>query len=353
MKHLLLMLAIFGFTTTVCNQQQKTTPTVATNSNPFNLDFEGGKKADNRLFPDKLRGLPQTIIAAHYPNPVSATYEDSMYVWKHNITITTNEDVQIIEYGSFVYTDSGWYLRVSLTPKDFETSFNCKNAFLKKGVVYTDNNDWRRGPQLIAGDAMWYFIGKNSKGALVKGIAPIETEATLVTKPAITTIAKISKATINWTGYGEVGGYSLTGTLPLKGSTIEVDSNKITFANIIFNMKGIAHENEQLVSHLKGEDFFDVNKFATAQFVTEKIIYKNENTLELTGKLTIKGIVKTISFTCQQQKIKDGLKINGTIKVDRTIFGIKYNSSSFFGNLGDQAIKNEFDVAVELMVSIS
>ncbi len=95
-------------------------------------NYEGGAKPLDRLFPDKLRYLPIAITAAHYPNPCYAEFENGMYVWKHNTTVVANEDLQLVEYGSFVYTEKGWYLRVTMTPKDFETYYHCKDGLLKK-----------------------------------------------------------------------------------------------------------------------------------------------------------------------------------------------------------------------------
>ena len=42
-----------------------------------------------------------------------------MYIWKHNTTIQTKEDLQIVEYGSFVCTGKGLYLRTTMSAKDF------------------------------------------------------------------------------------------------------------------------------------------------------------------------------------------------------------------------------------------
>lgn len=313
-------------------------------------DFAGGAKATNRLLPDKLRNLPNEITATHYPNPCYATYEDSMYIWKHNTTIQAKEDLQIVEYGSFVYTDKGWYLRVTMSAADFEASYNCKGGLLKKGITYTDNASWRRDKQLTGGDAMWYYIAKDKNGRLVKGMAPIETEGKLITGTA--KAVSILSSDISWTGYGEIGNYSLTGSIKLKNANISTNSDSLKTAAVVFDMTTISHEEKNLEEHLKGEDFFEVSKYATAAFETQKITYTNESTATANGILTIKGISKPISIALQITKAKNQQIIKGKISVNRTVFGIKYNSKSFFGNLGDKAIKNNFDLAFEIIVSM-
>ena len=43
-----------------------------------------------------------------------------------------------------------------------------------------------------------------------------------------------------------------------------------------------------------------------------------------------------------------GSKATATLKVDRTNYDIKYGSGSFFDNLGNKAIYDEFDLVVDL-----
>ena len=42
------------------------------------------------------------------------------------------------------------------------------------------------------------------------------------------------------------------------------------------------------------------------------------------------------------------LTAKAAFKVDRTKYGIKYGSGSFFENLGDKAISNDFEVEVDI-----
>lgn len=304
----------------------------------------------NRLLPEKLRNIAYGIVGSHFPNPTYATFEDGMYVWKHDTSVKSmTEDLTIVEYGSYVYTDKGWYLRVTYDNKMFEKTYNCKNGILKKGKSYTDPTSWRKSETLFSGDAMWFYIAKNKAGKLFKGTALIETEAKLVAennnvKPK-NILFDTKKSTIKWTGYGEVGGYSLTGTINLKSGNFQMENNKIKSGIIIIDVKSINHSDNHLKEHLKGEDFFDVAKYPTATLVilSSKLLSNNE--IEITGNLTIKKITKPIVFIIKQNQNT----FSGKITIDRTIFGVQYNSKSFFDNLGDQAIKNDFDLEFKLI----
>ncbi len=152
-------------------------------------------------------------------------------------------------------------------------------------------------------------------------------------------------STLVWTGYGEAGSYSLTGGLKLQSGVIECDGDNIIKAKCVFDMKTITHDNKELVQHLKNKDFFDVNQFPTVAFELIKI----EKGIA-TGFLTIKGIKKEITFPVSVI-IHKNITINGVVSVDRTAFNINYNSSSFFQNLGSYAIKNNFDIAFDLIAT--
>ncbi|MDO7587096.1 MAG: YceI family protein, partial [Flavobacteriaceae bacterium] len=63
-----------------------------------------------------------------------------------------------------------------------------------------------------------------------------------------------------------------------------------------------------------------------------------------TGNLTIKNITKEVNFTLSVY----GSKATASLKVDRSQFDIRYGSGSFFDNLGDKTIYDEFDLVVDL-----
>lgn len=352
MKHFILQLSLISILFTSCTQNESNNAIADIPSKQKMisnaLNYKDGAKPSNRLFPDKLRDLPNEITASHYPNPCYATFEDSMYIWKHNTTIQTNEDLQIIEYGSFVFTENGWYLRTVMTAKEFEQYYNCKDGLLKKGIKYTDNASWKRSNQLIAGDAVWYYIAKDKNGRLVKGTAPIETEGRLIN--ASSRRATIVTSEILWTGYGEIGGYSLTGKIKLKDANIEVDGDSLKAATILIDMASINHDDKNLESHLKNLDFFDVSKYATAAFETVRIENLNKTSAIAVGNLTIKGITLPMTIPLSITKKGSNKTLKAKMSIDRTKYGIKYNSKSFFGDLGDQAIKNNF--ILEFMVEI-
>ncbi|GAB3639658.1 YceI family protein [Spirosoma arcticum] len=149
---------------------------------------------------------------------------------------------------------------------------------------------------------------------------------------------------LTWTGYAEVGSWAPSGTLQLAKGQVTRNGNQISSATMTLDMTTIRHENGQLQTHLRDEAFFDVTRFPTATFVLRALTGTTA-----TGQLTLKGVTKSVSFPVVVSQEGTGLRIKGRAVVDRTQFGIRYNSTSFFSGLGDQAIKNEFALTFDVI----
>ncbi|ANW95439.1 lipid-binding protein [Wenyingzhuangia fucanilytica] len=154
---------------------------------------------------------------------------------------------------------------------------------------------------------------------------------------------KVEKSTIEWVGKKVTGQHNGTilfkeGEVKLKkgalvGGTFVVDMNTINVTDLEGEYKG------KLEGHLKSDDFFGVDKFPEATFVITSV----EGTV-VKGDLTIKGHTEKESFTL----VTKNNTISGTVVIDRTKFGIRYGSNSFFDNLKDKAIHDEFELTVNI-----
>jgi polyisoprenoid-binding protein YceI len=157
-----------------------------------------------------------------------------------------------------------------------------------------------------------------------------------------------TKSTVNWVGKKVTGQHEGTvnlkaGTLVFKGKkltggTFNVDMTSLTATDLTGEYQG------KLNGHLKSEDFFGTEKFPTATLVFKKVVAKATNVYTVTGDLTIKGKTNPITFDLATTKDTAAT----SLKIDRTKYDIKYGSGSFFDNLGDKAISDEFDLAVAL-----
>lgn len=152
------------------------------------------------------------------------------------------------------------------------------------------------------------------------------------------------KSKIEWIGYGEIGDFKQNGDIKAKEGNLSLNGDHIEKALVIINMKTINHEDKSLSDHLKKKDFFWSRKYPTAQLTFTSLINN-----QITGELTIRGISHTITFPVEIIKNCNDIVVKGNMRIDRTKYDIKYNSSSFFQDLGNYAIKNEFDLNFEIV----
>ncbi len=158
----------------------------------------------------------------------------------------------------------------------------------------------------------------------------------------------VSKSTINWVGKKVTGAHE--GTIALKEGALVFKGKKVVNGNFTVDMTTInttdlsGKGKTSLDGHLKSDDFFGVEKYPTATLVFKTIGEKGKGVYAVTADLTIKGITHPIKFD-----LTVGANTASTIlKVDRTKYDIKYGSGSFFSDLGDKTINDEFELTVKL-----
>ena len=127
----------------------------------------------------------------------------------------------------------------------------------------------------------------------------------------------------------------------LVGGEISIDMNSITCTDIKSEKK-----NQYLVEHLKDEDFFNTKDFPVASIKIMRAHKGEGNNYEIIANLTIKGITHPITFEADVAINGVNFLAKAKIKIDRTKWGVKYGSGSFFEDLGDKMILDEigFDV---------
>lgn len=134
----------------------------------------------------------------------------------------------------------------------------------------------------------------------------------------------------------------------LVGGTIVIDMNSITNADITD-----AENNGKLVGHLKSDDFFGVETHPTATFNLTNATpisgaAAGAPNYNVEGTLTIKGNTNPVSFPATVT-IENGVaSAAADVKVDRSKYDVRYGSNSFFDNLGDKAISDEFTVSFDV-----
>ena len=159
---------------------------------------------------------------------------------------------------------------------------------------------------------------------------------------------------LGWVGRKVTGEHS--GTINITDGKLNWNGKELTGGSFEVDMASISNtditdqdSNQKLVGHLKSEDFFATEKHPKATFVITNVKPITKTQSQITGNLTIKGTTKQIQFPATIEAKGDELKANAKIVVDRTQYDIRYGSGSFFDNLGDKAIDNDFELNVALV----
>ena len=161
-----------------------------------------------------------------------------------------------------------------------------------------------------------------------------------------------SASKVVWKGYKVTGSHE--GTINIKEGTLEYDDNgMLTGGSFTMDMTSIdctdldGGMKGKLVGHLKSDDFFGVEKHPTASFKITKAVPRGlPGEYKIVGDLSIKGKTNEVKFDA---KFDDNGVGTAKIEVDRSEYDVRYGSASFFNNLKDKTIYDEFELEVSLV----
>lgn len=198
------------------------------------------------------------------------------------------------------------------------------------------------------------------KKVLFSAFALLLLASAALLKPATFNV-DVTKSTFRWEGAKVSGKH--WGYAKLASGTLTVDNGKVTGGTVEVDMNSIDCQDLQgewggkLVGHLKSDDFFSVanNPKATIKIKSITAIAgapQGGNNSNVVADLTIKGITNEVSFPAAIAVSKTAVSAKADITLDRTKWNIRYGSKSFFNDIGDKAIENNFNVKVDLTASL-
>jgi len=159
---------------------------------------------------------------------------------------------------------------------------------------------------------------------------------------------KVETSKVTWKGYKVTGSHQ--GSIAIKEGQLTFKDEKLVGGEFTIDMSSIENTDlegdykAKLEGHLKSDDFFGVEKFPTATLVFKKVKSTGKNSYEVTADLSIKDKTNPVTFAISIY----GNKATANIKIDRTKFDVRYGSTSFFDDLQDKAIYDEFDLISDL-----
>ncbi len=172
----------------------------------------------------------------------------------------------------------------------------------------------------------------------------------------------VGSSMVTWEGAKPTGTH--TGTISLTSGEVTVDGNMITGGSFVLDMNSITNTDLEgdmkagLESHLKGtaegkeDHFFNVVKYPTGTFDITKVTKVDgdeEATHLIYGNLTLKGITKEIGFKALVGIGSNKVEVTTpSFTIDRTQWGVNYNSKTVFEGLGDKFVNDEVGLTIKL-----
>ncbi|MEX0931663.1 MAG: YceI family protein [Candidatus Paceibacterota bacterium] len=168
------------------------------------------------------------------------------------------------------------------------------------------------------------------------------------------------ESSITWEGGKKIiVDYIDRGTIEVAEGSLAFKEGVLVGGEVVIDMDSIAvtsngqnddGKSGMLVKHLKSEDFFEVETYPTSKIVITNVVQgSSEGEYTVTGNVTIKDVTNSVTFPATAT-VSDGV-VNGsaTLTLDRSKWNVRYGSDSFFDNLGDNVIKDEFTLNILLV----
>ncbi|MBT8263749.1 MAG: YceI family protein [Muriicola sp.] len=190
-----------------------------------------------------------------------------------------------------------------------------------------------------------------TKNVLSLALAIVFGTSAIATTPGdtIKKEVKVDESSVMWKAYKVTGSHA--GLVNLQEGALLFNDNTLAGGEFIVDMTSLivtdleGEYKGKLEGHLKSDDFFGIANHTSSKLVFTSVEQTGKNSYEVVGDLTIKGITKAITFDVSIY----GSKATATLKIDRANYDIRYGSGSFFDNLGDKTIYDEFDLVVDLV----
>jgi len=213
----------------------------------------------------------------------------------------------------------------------------------------------------------WWFMHQTPESAelVAQGTSEQQTQTSApdgATKvPNGSYAVDTTQSSVQWAvGKPLIEGYLNSGTIGLSEGTIVVNEPSAS-GSFIIDMNTIRvgstpkkpGKETALEGHLKGKDFFDVEKFPTGTFaittVTPNADSDTTHQYTVAGNLTLKGVTKPVTFPAAIY-LKDGmLHADATLGINRTEWGIIYGSGTFFDNMANNAIEDTIHLTLTVI----
>lgn len=189
--------------------------------------------------------------------------------------------------------------------------------------------------------------------------------------PTETYAIDTANSEVTWIGSKMTGRHN--GLFDIKEGELNMTNGLLTDGNIVLDITRVRAtdkaideaSNKKLTTHLRSADFFDSERYPTAEFeltgiapydstkeqasspvATYSELRVKNPTHRVTGNLTIKGQTKSVSFPARVTLQDSLLRAKANFNLDRTKWGLVYRSDN---SLGDKTIYSEVNIGLDIV----
>jgi polyisoprenoid-binding protein YceI len=177
-----------------------------------------------------------------------------------------------------------------------------------------------------------------------------------------TNVALDSGSVVAWRGFKSYVASEHVGTIGVQEGTFAVLDGKVVGGSITIDMNAIVNtdiedegKNGYLVGHLKSQDFFFVDSFATGVFeiVEVKEVAAEGTNSVVVGNLTLRGVTNSIEFPANIAVNEGSVSFDApTFSIDRTKWGVKFHDSED-ASIAETLKEDLIDHSIELTISVT
>jgi len=156
----------------------------------------------------------------------------------------------------------------------------------------------------------------------------------------------LEASTIEWQGFKPTGSHK--GTINITNGSFTTHEGSIQGGSFVIDMNSIkeSESNARLEGHLKSADFFEVEKYPTANFEVTGLEEKDGRTM-LSGNLTLKDATNNVTFPVTVTSDADVITVTSEVfTIDRSKWNVRYGSKSFFDDLKDKYINDDIELKI-------
>lgn len=166
----------------------------------------------------------------------------------------------------------------------------------------------------------------------------------------------LPESIITWKVDYSIGKKGHEGTMKLSSGTMLIQDGIVQGGSFVIDMNSVHVTDmkpddggKDLEDHLKSADFLTTADHPKGYFTVLNSVRNAPDKFTVSGYLILKGISNTITFPATITETKTTLRVTSEFTINRTLWGINYQSGSIFNLLKDDIISDDMAITLNFI----